>query len=474
MDTKSKSNNYYEKYLKYKNKYLELKTQFGGVSTSYSDLILKLKDAITNENIVLTEEELKLLELTDGELEKLKISRKQYEELKINCKGLHRYKLQNQISDNYIFADDETNKLNLQCDKIANVENFKLKKLELQNPQIDVKSTKQRIEGIDKLPGSLFQLLELFHRLPYEIQIFITKNVDGTIGLYLIKGKLTHTDTVRRQLCGINIHTHHYHLPQRKTDVKYWPPSSDDISFALESIRQKMNIKNTTFKLSDIKYDYVFDGHNLWYHKSNIPMINKIISQNKNMNRIMKLLNELRNIFEINRILYEIRFQIDQKTPNLTYDKVLESLINEKNNLEKKFIEVEEDQLNLLDVIRSNTDTNAFQLVGVKTDDFRLEQINLEQYIDQMNNLVNQKGHVSDEELIGMDIGLIPESEFKNKKSVNIPDSLTCEIKERIENHIVLPETGLLNNEELELLYKKALGILEKQEDSKKLKMSPF
>ena len=36
-------------------------------------LKLKLKNAISNENIVLTEEELRLLELTNEELEKLEI-----------------------------------------------------------------------------------------------------------------------------------------------------------------------------------------------------------------------------------------------------------------------------------------------------------------------------------------------------------------------------------------------------------------
>ena len=38
----------------------------------------------------------------------------------------------------------------------------------------------------------------------------------------------------------------------------------------------------------------------------------------------------------------------------------------------------------------------------------------------------------------------------KNKKSIEIPDNLTCEIKERLDKHIILPEEGLLNNEELE------------------------
>lgn len=470
MDLESNNNNY-QKYLKYKNKYLELKNKIGGVSTSYTDLKLKLKDAITNENIVLTEEELKLLNLTDGELAKLKITREQYEELKIKCKQLHKYKLENQIPDNHLFADEEMNKINTQCNKIANFENFKLAKLELQNPQTDIKSTKQRIEGIDKLPGSLFQLLELFHRLPYEITIHVNRNNDGTIGLYLIKGLLDNTNTIYNTVCGINIHTHHYYLSQRKTDVKYWPPSGDDVAASVGHVYEKTLIKNTTFKISDVKYDYVFDGHNLWYHKPNIPMIKEVISKYKDFDKIKQLLNEIKNIDQINKVLYEIRFKIDQKIQNSTYDRVLENLIEQKNNLEKKLNKVEEKLFDLFSIMKGSTDNNAMELAGFISGN--LKKINLEQYIDKMNNVVNQRGFVPDEEVIGVDIGLIPESEFKNKKSVNIPDSLTCTVNERIENHIILPTTGVLNSEDLELLYKKALGILEKQQEAKS-KESPI
>lgn len=42
--------------------------------------------------------------------------------------------------------------------------------------------------GDNKLPGSLFQLMELLVNLPYEISIEINKDIDGTINLFLTKG----------------------------------------------------------------------------------------------------------------------------------------------------------------------------------------------------------------------------------------------------------------------------------------------
>jgi hypothetical protein len=429
--------NYYLKYLKYKNKYLQLQNSIGGTNSSYTDLKLKLKDAITNKNIILTEEELRLIELTDNELEKINITREQYEEFKQKCKDLHDIKLKYQIANNFNnedmnelkyqiannfnnedmneleyqiannFNNEYMNELNLNCNKIANLENFKLKKFELKNT-VNLKSPKLPIlpiEGIDNLPGSVFQLLELFYRLPYEITIYINKSINGTIGLFLTKGQFGNTGTNIDALCGINIHTHHYHLPQRKTDMKYWPPSSDDINVSIGNILHKL-LRIKTFKLSDIKHDYVFDGYNLWFHKPNIAMINEIKTLNEN---------------------------------------------------QEKLNTAEENLKNLQDAINDNTDNNAMLLADL--------QINLEIYINKMNDLVDMKNKVPDNEVIGIDIGLIPESEFKNKQSVNIPDSLTCTINELIENHIILPPTGLLNNEDLELLYEKALKIFEKQKN---------
>ena len=71
-----------------------------------------------------------------------------------------------------------------------------------------------------------------------------------------------------------------------------------------------------------------------------------------------------------------------------------------------------------------------------------------------MNNLLQNP-----DEILGMDIGII--EDWHNKKNIEIVDNLYCNIQENYDDkHIILPENELLNYDDLEFLFNKAIKIL--------------
>jgi hypothetical protein len=261
------------------------------------------------------------------------------------------------------------------------------------------------------LPGSLFQLLELFCKLPYEVSIQVNSNNDGEIELFLTKGfEDTYYTDYKNELdtrCGIHIHTHPFSTPARTADMKYWTPSGTDIGQSINDILSKrsgFNSKTSYYAgfRPQIKYDYVFDGYNLWYYKPNQALINEYVA--------------------------------------LT---------------EEGQIEVREQMRN---ACIHNNDNLGSDLVGLRTE-YGFPKINIQQYLDEMKDLLGQKSlNYADNDVMGFDIGLV--SDYK-KEQVNIPDILECKYKEKRDVHILLPETGLLNIPDLDSLYQKCLRIME-------------
>lgn len=277
--------------------------------------------------------------------------------------------------------------------------------------------------GYNQLPGSLFQLLELLCKLPYEISIEVNKNTEGTITLFLTKGFAIGTDYLHesRTSCGIHIHTHYLTLPQRRPEYKFWPPSSQDIYTSIGNIYSNKTIFNWNQekeKIPQLKYDYLFDGYNLWYYKPNSALVTEYVELSESLK--------------------------DAKLKNVAPYKI-EKIISK--------------QQQLLSYSAENADMNALALIGLSS-----PSKSLEQYLDSMKDLLNQKStdaEYPDEKVMGFDIGII--SNWKHEKEIIIPDYITCNMNERRDNHIILPIKDLLNNEELDLLYQKSIKILEKK-----------
>ena len=160
--------------------------------------------------------------------------------------------------------------------------NFLQKYIKYKNKYIQLKN--QIGSGNNTLPGSLFQLMNLFVKnLPFEVSIEINKDIDGTINLFLTKGFMHETDYLHEShtLCGIHIHTHPLSLSQRQNNV-YWAPSGRDIVHTVMSLFSKRNLPKTEYgviknikidHLKNIIYDYVYDGGGLWYYKPNKALI---------------------------------------------------------------------------------------------------------------------------------------------------------------------------------------------------------
>lgn len=254
------------------------------------------------------------------------------------------------------------------------------------------------------LPGSIFQIMNLLVKLPFEVSIEINKNTDGIINLYLTKGFETHTDYLHESntLCGIHIHTHPFYLYRTNNEKGLQPPTGTDIRHSILNIHKSKKFPNSKYVYV---YDYVYDGNVLWYYKANQGLINEFL----------KLLDK--NDFD-----------------------TLEDLVN---------------------IATENGHNNGGDFLGLR-ERIGFPKITLEQYIEKTKDIVGNKSSVSiDNDFIGMDIGYIKNL---NKPSIIIPDNLTCQIPERRDKHIIFPETGLLNKEELKLLWEKVLKILHEQD----------
>jgi len=281
------------------------------------------------------------------------------------------------------------------------------------------------------LPGSLFQLLELFSELPYEVSIEVNKSMNGTIELFLTKGNIVYfyTDNLHesRTRCGIHIHTHPRVVPVigRTRNIKEWPPSGTDISASIYSIIQvpiqKSKNINDSYKNQyqlknggNMSYDYVFDGYNLWYHKPNKELI---------------------------------------ETYKFLFDKMTKSPIPIFSKYARELSEI-------IKTSKYNSDNLGLDLNGLRKD-LGFPQITIDQYLNGMRDIFMQKEELgyADDDVMGIDIGVIKIT-FK-EQNIIIPDDLTCGINEQRIKHIILPETGLLDKDELQLLYKKAMRIME-------------
>jgi hypothetical protein len=249
----------------------------------------------------------------------------------------------------------------------------------------------------------LFQLLELFCKLPYEVSIQVNSNNDGEIELFLTKGIGYFTD-YKNELdtrCGIHIHTHPFSVPARTADMKYWTPSGTDIGQSMNEILSKRS--GFFYNRPLMKYGYVFDGYNLWYYKPNQALIDEYVTLTK-----------------------------------------------------EGQIEVREEQLKT--ACMQNNDNLGSDLVGLRVKD-GFPKIDIHQYLDKMKDLLGQKSlNYADNDVMGFDIGLV--TDYK-KEQVNIPDILECKYKEKRDVHILLPETGLLNIPDLDSLYQKCMSIME-------------
>ena len=227
--------------------------------------------------------------------------------------------------------------------------------------------------------------------------------MNGTIELFLTKGTILQTDYVHESstFCGIHIHTHHLHVPSRKKNDTFWPPSGQDIQVRIRNILSRKSRSDP----QNNYYDYVFDGYNLWYFKPNLVLIDEFLYLSK-----------------------------------MNPSKLKEN--------KRKLIQRDE----LLDACRNNANNLTFDLIE--------KNINVIQYIDGMSDLLMQKLtlHYPEDEVIGIDMGII--SNLKNK-SIIIPDTLICRINERRDKHIILPDSGLLSSQDLDFLYQKCIQILE-------------
>lgn len=263
------------------------------------------------------------------------------------------------------------------------------------------------------LPGSLFQLLELFCKLDYEVSIEVNKSMNGTIELFLTKGYLDKLESDPKHIsataCGIYIHTHPFIIPNLRTkDMKYWPPSGLDIKSSNEKIIRG-NLGN---------HQYVFDGYNLWYYKPNKGLIGEFFA--------LSTLDK--NDFQDSKEYFKI---VNQRK-----NEILELL----NNCMGAASNFQED----INGLREN----------------KYSKINLSQYLSGMKDLFDDKDTLgyTDDKTIGIDIGII--SNYR-KNIVFIPDDLTCSIDEQRVKHIILPSSGLLNSEDLQFLYKRCIKIMD-------------
>lgn len=313
--------------------------------------------------------------------------------------------------------------------------NYKNKYFKYKNKYLNLKN--KFGGGNNNLPRSLFQLMEKFVKeLPFEISIEVNKETDGTINLFLTKGFETFTDYLHESKtnCGIHIHTHPYSIYQRERNMHLWPPSDTDILHSVQStysyrflIENNLSVDNFVIPKNPIKkYDYVFDGTVLWYYKPNINLINEYLSL----------------------------------------------LIS--NNEERKN--------SLLDVIKNNSANNGVDFAGLR-EILGFPKITLEEYLERTRDLLGQKGIKSDDEIMGIDIGFINWKRMNTDnlsgvelKTIRIPDDLICTFTERRDKHIVLPEKDVLNEDELNILFQKAIRIFKEQEMSKEAKSreSPF
>jgi hypothetical protein len=101
----------------------------------------------------------------------------------------------------------------------------------------------------------------------------------------------------------------------------------------------------------------------------------------------------------------------------------------------------------ILEFMKNNTNQNAVEFISKK--------LTIQEYLEYMKILL-------DGESVGIDIGII--LDWQKKTSIEIPDNLECNINERRDNHIILPNKDILNNDELELLYNRAIKIFDTQE----------
>lgn len=255
------------------------------------------------------------------------------------------------------------------------------------------------------LPGSLFQLLDLLIKLPFEVTIDINKNTNGTISLEFIKGFEEYT-SLSESLCGICIHTH----PLNYGLNNFWPPSGKDIQVAVELIRFRklVTLRRKNIDINNIKNHYVFDGYNLWYYKPNKELV-----------------------IEVSNLIVGAKKALDLKEEEKAY-----KLVNEYREI--------------LEYAANSSHTLQQDLMS--------KRITLNTYIEKMSNLLLFQTEPWND-VMGIDIGLI--SNYKNKNYIKIPDILECDIAERRDNHIILPETGLLNNEDLQYLFQKCIKILQ-------------
>lgn len=252
------------------------------------------------------------------------------------------------------------------------------------------------------IPGSLFQLLELFtKRLKTEISIEINKGLDGALNVFLTEGHYDSTDSLResQSKCGIKIHTHPFY--QKEGDIfrnneNISPPSPADIKNSIiKAWASRFTGENDSRDLfpgipqkQHYVRDYMYDGKLLWSYRANSNLIQILLK--------------------------------------LSYD-------------EKRWI------LEKLEKIYTKN-----------VNDFYVNEITIQDFID----IMNEDG-----------VELEATNQLKNK-SVIIEDSLICD-NERRDRHLVFPSSQLLNSQDLEDLYKRAINIIKNRND-KRSKESPL
>jgi len=256
----------------------------------------------------------------------------------------------------------------------------------------------------NSLPGSLFQLLKLFSKLPYEVSIEVSRSANGSIELFLTKGTEEYVDDYysSKNLCGIYMHTHPTQVSLRKKEFKRWPPSGFDIAAMIQRIPFRKN-KEEIIRGNKIKYNYVFDGFNIWYYRPNPQLIREYLFAS------------------------------------------------------------EDNRHALVEASLHNANFLSMDLNGLR-EHLGFSQISNNEYIDGMKDLLNQKTDLdyADDEVMGFDVGVISNLSFREKQ-IFIPDDLTCRINERRVKHIVLPDSGLLSNDDLQLLFEKSIRIMDKR-----------
>jgi len=118
------------------------------------------------------------------------------------------------------------------------------------------------------------------------------------------------------------------------------------------------------------------------------------------------------------------------------------NLLEKKNEIEKK-----NGIDDMLSIMKNNSNVNAIEFIENK--------LTIHEYLEYMKVL-------RDGESLGIDIGII--LDWQKKAYIEIPDNLECNYNEIRYNHITLPNKHILNDDDLELLYDRAIKIFDEQE----------